>query len=200
MAPGSCFAIFGAIRFLQTARKPNSVLDDHSSRRRITAALEQPTRGFRLPSSFRSQAPFAMAHRASTPLPHEGLRRSPCLFGLAPCGVYIAATVTSRAVRSYRTFSPLPPPCDFESLGEAVCFLLHWPSGWLEPSVPDVIRHTALRSSDFPLPLDRLRDERQRSPGRLHGSSLTYRKNDLDILAIKSLDSKGCRWVLSAKY
>jgi hypothetical protein len=108
MAPGSCFAIFGAIRFLQTARKPNSVLDDHSSRRRITAALEQPTRGFRLPSSFRSQAPFALAHRASTPLPREGLRRSPCLFGLAPCGVYIAATVTRRAVRSYRTFSPLP--------------------------------------------------------------------------------------------
>ena len=37
---------------------------------------------------------------------------------------------------------------------EAVCFLLHWPSGWLAPAVPDVIRHTALRSSDFPPPLD----------------------------------------------
>jgi hypothetical protein len=38
--PGIVFAIFGA-RFvsLQTARKPNSVLDDHSSTRRITAAL-----------------------------------------------------------------------------------------------------------------------------------------------------------------
>jgi len=33
--------------YLQTARKPNSVLDDHSSRRRITAALQQPTRRFR---------------------------------------------------------------------------------------------------------------------------------------------------------
>jgi hypothetical protein len=33
---------------LQTARKPDSVLDDHSSRRRVTAALEQPTRKFRL--------------------------------------------------------------------------------------------------------------------------------------------------------
>jgi hypothetical protein len=29
----------GAISGLQTARKPNSVLDDHSSTRRITAAL-----------------------------------------------------------------------------------------------------------------------------------------------------------------
>ncbi len=49
----------------------------------------------------------------------------------------------------------------------AVCFLLHWPSCRLEAAVPDVIRHTALRSSDFPPPPDRLRDGRQRSSGRL---------------------------------
>src|SRR5262249_48648328 len=30
------------------------------------------------------------------------------LFDLAPCGVYRAAPVARRAVRSYRTFSPLP--------------------------------------------------------------------------------------------
>jgi hypothetical protein len=30
------------------------------------------------------------------------------LFDLAPCGVYHAAAVASVAVRSYRTFSPLP--------------------------------------------------------------------------------------------
>jgi len=33
---------------------------------------------------------------------------SPSLFGLAPCGVYHASRLTTRAVRSYRTFSPLP--------------------------------------------------------------------------------------------
>ena len=33
----------------------------------------------------------------------------------------------------------------------AVCFLWHFPSIRLEPDIPDVIRHTALRSSDFPL-------------------------------------------------
>src|SRR5262249_36841123 len=33
----------------------------------------------------------------------------------------------------------------------AVCFLWHFPSNRLEPGLPDVIRHTALRSSDFPL-------------------------------------------------
>jgi len=32
----------------------------------------------------------------------------PSLFGLAPCGVYPACGVTVAAVRSYRTFSPLP--------------------------------------------------------------------------------------------
>jgi hypothetical protein len=35
---------------LQAACKPNSVEDGHSSRRRITAALQQPTRRFRRPS------------------------------------------------------------------------------------------------------------------------------------------------------
>ena len=38
-----------------------------------------------------------------------GLRIS-SLFGLAPCGVYPAPDVTAGAVRSYRTFSPLPTP------------------------------------------------------------------------------------------
>ena len=32
----------------------------------------------------------------------------------------------------------------------AVCFLWHFPSDGLDAALPDVIRHTALRSSDFP--------------------------------------------------
>jgi hypothetical protein len=35
---------------------------------------------------------------------------------------------------------------------EAVYSLWHWPSLSLEAQIPDVIRHTALRSSDFPPP------------------------------------------------
>jgi hypothetical protein len=35
-------------------------------------------------------------------------------------------------------------------MGGAVYFLWHFPSTGLESGVPDVIRHTALRSSDFP--------------------------------------------------
>ena len=104
----------------------------------------------------------------------------PSLFGLAPCGVYPAPGVTAGAVRSYRTFSPLPRrwtsatagspgkpgPLGYcvsrvaldrfrrngEGVAEAVCFLWHWPSTSLQARVPDVIRHTALRSSDFPPP------------------------------------------------
>ena len=49
--------------------------------------------------------------RTSSNLPgnHAGRMNVP-LFGLAPGGVYPAAPVTSRAVRSYRTISPLPAP------------------------------------------------------------------------------------------
>ena len=94
-------------RPMQAARKPDSVLDDHSSRRRVTAPLQQPTRKFRLVLSPRAML-FTLAHRADTLVPAEESGRDPCLFGLAPCGVYHAASITERPVRSYRTFSPLP--------------------------------------------------------------------------------------------
>ena len=153
---------------LQTAHKPDSVLDDHSSRRRVTAALQQPTRRFRLFGSRQSLS--AWAHRADTLVPAGECGRDPCLFGLAPCGVYHAASLTRCPVRSYRTFSPLPHLLR----DAAVYFLLHWPSLYLEVQIPDVIRHTALRSPDFPPPPDGLvsleaRCGRQRSSGRLHG-------------------------------
>jgi hypothetical protein len=45
------------------------------------------------------------------------------LFDLAPGGVYRATDVTISAVRSYRTFSPLPHYFH----NQAVYFLLHWP-------------------------------------------------------------------------
>jgi hypothetical protein len=114
--------------------------------------------------------------------PHDSLRQLPSLFGLAPCGVYPASGVTVEAVRSYRTFSPLPlrgaalwtsPLSSALSLErgstEAVCFLWHWPSTGFEARIPDVIRHTALWSSDFPPPdaLHLRALPRQRPPGPL---------------------------------
>ncbi len=111
-------------------------------------------------------AQAALPHRADAqPEPGSWLLL-PSLFGLAPCGVYPATAITGCAVRSYRTISPLPlrgaalwtspsgvPGCPPKGgVAEAVCFLWHWPSTGLDARVPDVIRHTALRSSDFPLP------------------------------------------------
>jgi hypothetical protein len=52
---------------------------------------------------------FTLSHRAGTRCRRREAY-NPCLFGLAPCGVYLAASITGRAVRSYRTFSPLPSP------------------------------------------------------------------------------------------
>jgi hypothetical protein len=92
-----------------------------------------------------SDLPGGLAHRAGT---HPPKWRIPSLFGLAPCGVYPATAFTDGAVRSYRTFSPLPRAIK----PGAVCSLWHWPSLSLDAQIPDVIRHTALRSSDFPLP------------------------------------------------
>ena len=63
---------------------------------------------------------------------------------LASRGVYHASIVTSGAVGSYPTFSPLPV--------RAVCFLWHFPSTrhWLRVS-PAFAGHAALRCPDFPL-------------------------------------------------
>ena len=64
---------------------------------------------------------------ASSDLPGPNAGRAlGSLFGLAPGGVYPAAPVTGNAVRSYRTFSPLPLIAVRQP--RAVCFLWHFPS------------------------------------------------------------------------
>jgi hypothetical protein len=73
------------------------------------------------------------------------LSRIPPLFGLAPCGVCPAPDITARAVRSYRTFSPLPQACAWGGIFSVALSVER-----LKAILPDVIRHTALRSSDFP--------------------------------------------------
>ncbi len=68
----------------ESADKPGSVVDSHSSGDSVAGDLKQPTRELIWADS---NAP---------------------LFGLAPSGVYPASVVTNTAVRSYRTISPLP--------------------------------------------------------------------------------------------
>jgi len=84
----------------ESADKPGSVVDSHSSGMCVATHLERPT-------------------------------REPCgphvvpLLGLAPGGVCPATAVTSGAVRSCRTFSPLP--VHPRTGPSAVCFLWHFP-------------------------------------------------------------------------
>jgi hypothetical protein len=94
---------------------PREAEDGHSSRPRITAWLKRPTRDFHpvtgMPIGGLTRR--AGACRDSVPTRGNTARQQPCsrarpLFGLAPCGVYPAPCITARAVRSYRTFSPLP--------------------------------------------------------------------------------------------
>jgi hypothetical protein len=58
-----------------------------------------------VPGNALSDLPGTSARRAGT---RRHCCRTRSLFGLAPCGVYPASVVTAGAVRSYRTFSPLP--------------------------------------------------------------------------------------------
>ena len=64
------------------------------------------------------------------------------LFDLAPGGVFPATPVTSRAVRSYRTISPLP---GFEKPGGIFSAALSVGS-----RLPGITWHPALWSPDFP--------------------------------------------------
>ncbi len=79
--------------------KPGSVVDSHSSRPAIAHWLKQPTRVQYGPYHVN---PYLALLRVEFTVPR---------------------TVTSRAVRSYRTLSPLPDPITGPS---AVCSLLHW--------------------------------------------------------------------------
>jgi len=92
--------------------------------------LKQPTRTANLKTDFRQRL------------------RAPrlFLFGLAPGGVYQAATVTGHAVRSYRTLSPLP---HYAEARWAVYFLWHFP--WGRPRRP-LTATLSSWSPDFPPP------------------------------------------------
>jgi hypothetical protein len=65
-------------------------------------ALKKRGRALGMPRSFAQSGPSLRMTSA-----HSGSGTS-SLFGLAPCGVCPARGITAAAVRSYRTFSPLP--------------------------------------------------------------------------------------------
>ena len=95
---------------VESAGKPGSVVDSHSSGTRVAARLKQPTRERRGP-------------RHCSPI------RSCSGWGL-PC-----RPVARLAVRSYRTISPLPDP----SRAIGGIFLLHFPSARAAQALPGTL-------------------------------------------------------------
>jgi hypothetical protein len=83
-----------------------------------------------------------------------GRRRVSLLFGFAPGGACHAADVAARAVRSYRTLSPLPSrAAAFWARDPAVCFLWRFPWGRPRRTLSGAV---SVWSPDFP-PLFRRR-------------------------------------------
>jgi hypothetical protein len=82
----------------------------------------------------------------SSDLPGSKTERTapPPLFGLAPRGVYTASRIAPAAVRSYRTFSPLPPERRY-------IFCCTFREKRFKRVSPAVSRHAVLWRPDFPL-------------------------------------------------
>ncbi len=105
--------------------------DDHSSRPTIAGWLKQPTR------KSRTGRPLTLARRRALAGASAGGDAS--LFGFAPCRVLPATRLTASAVRSYRTFSPLPLDSAFRPRLGAVYFLCHYPSSYPDRALPGAL-------------------------------------------------------------
>ena len=92
-----------------------------------------------------------MAHRAGTLAALESAHAIPAYLVLLRVGFTMRRSLLN--VRCALT-APFHPYLRLLAQPLAVCSLLHWPSMSLEAHIPDVIRHTALRSPDFPPPPD----------------------------------------------
>jgi len=95
-----------------------------------------------------SDLPGGLTRRAGTcprPSSKEPSRKLPPYLVLLRVGFALPAALLSRRCALTAPFHPYPGVA-----AVAVCFLWHSPSSGLESTLPDVIRHTALRSSDFP--------------------------------------------------
>ena len=86
--------------------------------------------------------PEVVARRAGTRPAETGL---PPYLVLLRVGFALPVTLLQRRCALTAPFHPY-----LDVATRAVYFLWHFPSTGLQPGLPDVIRHTALRSSDFP--------------------------------------------------
>src|SRR5579864_6134864 len=133
--------------------------DGHSSRPSITERLKRPTRRFGAPSRHALKTACAVSN--SLPIWSCSVWGLPCVAHYCSTGALLphlftlTATVEHLRLRGLAPALPLRPAQSGSAcavhLSAAVYSLWHFPSNGLEPTFPDVIRHTALWSSDFPL-------------------------------------------------
>ena len=133
----------------------------------------------------RHRARVLLRTRASLPIWSCSVWGLPCLrryrrsgallphhFTLTPAGLAVQANLKGP--------SGSPPGSeDAKGVAEAVSFLWHWPSMGFEAHVPDVIRHTALRSSDFPPPANLACAMPPAATARSSCQGLVYRESEV---------------------
>ncbi len=155
-------------------------MDGHSSRRRVAADVhQQPTRRFRQllepPVAYRAGTLRHLVLRFGESLPiwSCSVWGLPCPLSYGSSGALLPHLFTLTPVRSKYASSGRLHFLTKTQVTEAVSSLWHWPSLSLKAQIPDVIRHTALRSSDFPPPANSLRRNRQRPHSSLAESILS---------------------------
>src|SRR4051812_6359429 len=120
------------------SRKPNSVR--HRALRHFGVTII-PLGPALLTGSSSLPGSVGRAIRFDAPTAYAANTSCAPLFGLAPCGVLPAICLTADAVRSYRTFSPLPftRPALRPALLQAVYFLCHYPSSHPDRALPGAL-------------------------------------------------------------
>src|SRR5215470_17015365 len=112
---------------------------DHSSGPSITEWLKRPTRRLRRAEQARFPS-YLVLLRVGFAVP-RALLPGRCAL-TAPFHPYPGLRTPHHAQNRRALGTPFA--------ARAVCFLLRFPSTGFDTGIPDVIRHTALRSSDFP--------------------------------------------------
>ena len=152
--------------WVQAARKPNSVLDDHSSRPAITDRFQQPTRRFRLalPAKDLSSSGRIGPIR-SRPLERAGA--IPAYLVLLRVGFTMRRSLLSARCALTAPFHPYRTSCELRRYilccTGRLCALKH-KSRTLSGTLPCGVRTF--------LPLPRLSPGRQRSSSRLPGKCI----------------------------
>jgi len=101
---------------------------------------------------------LVLAACASLPIWSCSVWGLPCLTLYSGSGALLPHLFTLTPARRKQASCGMPDSLAKAQVAEAVSSLWHWPSRSLDAAIPDVIRHTALRSSDFP-PLISLHSE-----------------------------------------